>query len=52
MVVEENGFFQGRVFGETHSHVNAHIDDGLLTASIVTRDDSYHVEVIIMTLFN
>ena len=41
----ENGFYQGRVFGETRSHVNAHIEDGLLTASIVTKEDSYHVEV-------
>ena len=33
------------MFGETRSHVNAHIEDGLLTASIVTKEDSYHVEV-------
>jgi hypothetical protein len=43
----ETGFYQGRVFGETRSHVNAHIEDGLLTASIVTKEDSYHVEVIL-----
>jgi len=40
-----DGFYQGRVFGEIHSHVNAHIEDGLLTASIITREDSYHIEV-------
>ena len=43
----DTGFYQGRVFGETRSHVNAHIEDGLLTASIVTKEDSYHVEVIL-----
>ncbi|KAK4003561.1 LOW QUALITY PROTEIN: ADAM 17-like protease [Daphnia magna] len=40
----ETGFYQGRVFGETRSHVNAHIENGLLTASIVTKEDSFHVE--------
>ena len=46
----EKDFYQGRVFGERNSHVNAHIDDGLLTASIVTKDDSYHVEVLLLIL--
>jgi len=45
MIIGGNdGFYQGRVFGETYSHVNAHIEDGLLTASIITREDSYHIE--------
>ncbi len=47
----DTGFYQGRVFGETRSHVNAHIEDGLLTASIVTKEDSYHVEVIFQNIF-
>ena len=42
---EKSEFFHGRVFGETNSHVNAHIEDGLLTASIVTKEDSFHIEV-------
>ncbi len=33
------------MFGETRSHVNAQIEEGgLLTASIRTEEDSYHVE--------
>jgi len=47
-VSDENNFYKGRVFGEVNSHVNAHIEEGLLTASIVTKDDSYHVEVLIL----
>ena len=45
-VSDENNFYKGRLFGEVNSHVNAHIEEGLLTASIVTKDDSYHVEVL------
>lgn len=36
------------MFGETDSHVNAHIEGGILTASIVTKEDSYHVEVLFL----
>jgi len=42
----EATFYKGRVFGEVKSHVNAQLEDGLLTASIVTKEDSYHVEVL------
>ena len=41
----EKEFYQGRLFGETNSHVNAHIEDGLLTAFTLPKEDSYHIEV-------
>ena len=45
LVSDESELYEGRVFGETHSHVNAQIENGILTAAIHTKDDSYHVEV-------
>lgn len=34
------------MFGELHSSVRAHIDEsGVLTASIVLPDETYHIEV-------
>ena len=41
----ENEFYQGRVFGETNSHVNAHIEDGLLTTFILPKENSCDIEV-------
>lgn len=42
---DQDQFLEGRVFGEVSSVVTAHLDDGRLTASIHTSDESYHVEV-------
>ncbi|CAG0901208.1 unnamed protein product [Cyprideis torosa] len=42
--VDQDSFFEGRVFGEKGSHVTAHIEDGVLTASIETEEESYHIE--------
>ncbi|CAG0904299.1 unnamed protein product [Darwinula stevensoni] len=42
--VDHEEFYEGRVFGETSSHVSAHIGHGLLTASIETSGEMYHVE--------
>lgn len=46
MCVEHDSIYSGRVFGETQSSVRAHIDDGVLTASIVLPDETYHIEVL------
>jgi disintegrin and metalloproteinase domain-containing protein 17 len=43
--VDEDTFFEGKVAGERRSHVTAYLEDGVLTASIETPDDTYHVEV-------
>lgn len=45
--LNKESFFKGRVFGETNSHVHAHIDEGVITASIILPDDTYHIEVCI-----
>lgn len=37
--------YNGRVFGETQSSVRAHIDNGVITGSIVLPDETYHIEV-------
>ncbi|XP_049282235.1 ADAM 17-like protease [Anopheles funestus] len=42
--LDRNNFFKGRVFGEMQSHVSAHIDDGVMTASVVLPDETYHIE--------
>ncbi|XP_063706885.1 ADAM 17-like protease [Culicoides brevitarsis] len=39
-----NSLYRGRVFGEMNSHVQAHIDNGVLTASIMLSDETYHIE--------
>lgn len=36
---------EGRVFGETDSHVNMHVEDGVMTGNIHMPDDIYHIEV-------
>ncbi|KAL1492943.1 hypothetical protein ABEB36_011104 [Hypothenemus hampei] len=42
--IDHDAFFEGRVFGETDSHVNMHIDDGVMTGNIHVPDDIYHIE--------
>ncbi|KAK2708701.1 ADAM 17-like protease [Artemia franciscana] len=43
--VDDEEFFEGRVFGEISSSVKVHMSsDGILTASIRTAEDTYHVE--------
>uniref|UniRef100_A0A336LS44 CSON015415 protein n=1 Tax=Culicoides sonorensis TaxID=179676 RepID=A0A336LS44_CULSO len=41
---DHNHLYRGRVFGELDSHVNAHIDDGVITASIILPEETYHIE--------
>lgn len=33
------------MFGEIESHAQMHIDNGILTGSITTLDETYHIEV-------
>lgn len=42
--IDHDSFFEGRVFGETNSHVNMHIEDGVMTGNIHMPDDIYHIE--------
>ncbi|XP_062559686.1 ADAM 17-like protease [Armigeres subalbatus] len=42
--LDHDNFFKGRVFGESESHVNAHLENGVLTASVVLPDETYHIE--------
>ena len=42
--VDRDSFYDGRVFGETKSRAQVHMEDGVITASIQTPDDIYHVE--------
>lgn len=41
---DHENFYEGRVFGETISEVSAHLEDGIMTATIHTPEDTYHVE--------
>lgn len=42
--VDHENFYEGRVFGEKKSDVSAHLEDGVMTATIHTPDDTYHIE--------
>lgn len=43
--LDHDAFFRGRVFGESVSHVSAHIDeDNIVTATIQLQDETYHIE--------
>ncbi|KAK8738509.1 hypothetical protein OTU49_003911 [Cherax quadricarinatus] len=42
--VDHENFYEGRVFGEKASEVSAHLEDGIMTATIHTPEDTYHVE--------
>lgn len=44
---DHENFYEGRQFGESDSHANVHLDDGVMTASIHIGDETYHVEVVI-----
>ncbi|XP_056632369.1 ADAM 17-like protease isoform X1 [Diorhabda sublineata] len=42
--INHDDFYHGRLFGETNSHVNVHMEDGVLTGSIHLPEETYHVE--------
>lgn len=41
---DQTNLYHGRVFGELESHVHAHIENGVLTASVTLPDETYHIE--------
>ncbi len=44
--LDRDSFYEGRVFGEEDSDVRAHLEDnGVMTATIRTRNETYHIEV-------
>lgn len=48
---DRDSFYQGRVFGEADSDVRAHLEDnGVMTATIRTGNETYHIEVIFFTI--
>lgn len=48
---DHENFYEGRVFGEKMSEVSAHLEDGVMTATIHTPEDTYHIEVKFENLF-
>ncbi|XP_022908664.2 ADAM 17-like protease isoform X1 [Onthophagus taurus] len=43
--IDHNSFYDGRVFGETTSHVSLHMDnDGVMTGFIHLPEEIYHIE--------
>ena len=42
--IDHESFYDGRVYGEIKSSATVHLEDGLLTAKIVTPEDTYHIE--------
>lgn len=41
---DHDSFYHGRVFGETESHAQIHIDEGVLTGTVTLDDETYHIE--------
>ncbi|XP_047114884.1 ADAM 17-like protease [Schistocerca piceifrons] len=42
--VDHENFYHGRVFGEVTSDVTAHLEDGMMTATVHVADETYHIE--------
>ena len=42
--IDNESFFEGRVFGEVKSSASVHLEDGLMTAKIETPEEIYHIE--------
>ena len=42
--IDHESFYDGRVFGETQSRAQVHMEDGVITANIETKEDIYHIE--------
>jgi hypothetical protein len=49
---DHENFYDGRLFGEVSSEASVHLEDGLMTASIHTPEEIYHIEVIILHVCN
>ncbi|XP_060516137.1 ADAM 17-like protease isoform X1 [Cylas formicarius] len=42
--IDHDDFYHGRVFGETSSYVNLHMEDGVVTGNIYLPNEIYHIE--------
>lgn len=42
--IDKESFYEGRVFGESKSRAQVHIEDGMITANIKTPEDVFHIE--------
>ena len=42
--IDRDSFYDGRVFGESDSKAQVHMEDGVITANIKTSQDIYHIE--------
>ncbi|XP_066598039.1 ADAM 17-like protease [Prorops nasuta] len=42
--MDHESFYHGRVFGEIDSHVQIHIDNEIITASIAISNETFHIE--------
>jgi hypothetical protein len=51
--LDRDSFYEGRVFGEDDSDVRAHLEDnGVMTATIRTSNETYHIEVRLFIYFH
>jgi len=44
VAIDQDSFYDGRVFGESKSRAQVHMEDGVITANIETADEIYHIE--------
>lgn len=44
VVIDQEEFYDGRLFGENESTASVHISDGVMMASIHTPEETYHIE--------
>ena len=42
--IDKDAFYEGRVFGEDDSKAQVHMEDGVITATIKTKEDLFHIE--------
>ena len=42
--IDKDSFYEGRVFGEDDSKAQVHMEDGVITATIKTKEDLFHIE--------
>ncbi|XP_037079638.1 ADAM 17-like protease [Pollicipes pollicipes] len=41
---EDSELYEGRVFGETESDASVQLENGVMTATVRTKEDTYHIE--------
>ena len=42
--IDKDSFYEGRVFGEDDSKAQVHMEEGVITATIRTKEDLFHIE--------